>query len=172
MTIPQSTIDGLLWTVQLPEDPEVGHMFFMSSISSMVVWDGRNWRQVVPTADWNLFLDDIRTPLCLSHADTPGSFVVARTVTEALNECEQKGLPSAMSLDHDLGEGQEDAPRFLWYLIDGHLDGKWDCSTIKLVQVHSMNPEGVKNLIGLWSGFCKDQGFGCEIRRVQVLPEK
>lgn len=97
---------------------------------------------------WKLFLDDLRAP-------PNGSWTVARSVAAAEQHILTYGLPLIMSLDHDLG-GAEDAPALLHWLIDQHLDGNLDIKHIA-VSVHSANPVGVQNLLGLWSSFMRSQ---------------
>lgn len=59
---------------------------------------------------WNLFVDDERSPCDVTWA--PGAvlelystedWVIARSVPDALSEIANRGMPSFMSLDHDLG---------------------------------------------------------------------
>jgi len=95
---------------------------------------------------WKLFLDDLRAP-------PDGTWVVARTVPAAIEYIEEYGLPFSMSLDHDLGTGT-DAPVLVHWLIDQHLDGRYDIRGIN-VHVHSANTVGVDNLEGLWSSFLR-----------------
>lgn len=128
----------------------------------------KNNRPALLSDPWRLFLDDERAP---GDAGWSGHDVlVARTCAEAelaIGAC--VGLPVAISFDHDLGENQPVAVEFMWWLINGHLDGLWDCSQIKTVQVHSANIKGAENLIGLWEGFCKTHEFRCTIIRVKAL---
>lgn len=95
---------------------------------------------------WKLFLDDLRAP-------PDGSWTVARTVRAAQHHISTYGLPLVMSLDHDLGDGH-DAPELLHWLIDRFLDGDLvhGLSTMK-IEVHSANPVGRGNLLGLWGSF-------------------
>ena len=51
-----------------------------------------------------------------------------------------------------LGNGV-DAPVLLHWLIEQHLDGHLDCTKIVTVGVHSANPVGRENLLGLWVSF-------------------
>ena len=94
---------------------------------------------------WKLFLDDLRAP-------PDGTWVVARSVAAAQAHITEYGLPHTVSLDHDLGNGT-DAPVLLHWLINQHLDGVIDCTKITTVGVHSANPVGRENLLGLWVSF-------------------
>jgi hypothetical protein len=97
---------------------------------------------------WKLFLDDVRAP-------PDGSWTVARSVAAAQYHIEVYGLPLVMSLDHDLGDGR-DAPVLLHLLINRYLDGHMDKLKDVQVTVHSANPQGRENLLGLWTGFLRD----------------
>jgi hypothetical protein len=95
---------------------------------------------------WKLFLDDLRAP-------PDGSWVVARSVAAATEHTKTYGLPLAMSLDHDLGDGA-DAPGYLWFLINGFLDGHFSQEVMRIrMHVHSANPVGLENLNSLWKCF-------------------
>lgn len=93
---------------------------------------------------YKLFLDDLRAP-------PDQTWVVVRTVRAAIEYVETYGLPLEMSLDHDLG-GSEDAPAFLHYLIERDLDEALGIFQIQ-ISVHSANPVGKKNLLGLLDSY-------------------
>ena len=92
---------------------------------------------------YKLFLDDLRAP-------PDQTWVVLRSVRAAKEYVGTYGVPFTMSLDHDLGG--EDAPIFLKYLIDMDLDGVLDIQNIKM-SVHSANPVGRQNLLGLLASY-------------------
>lgn len=94
---------------------------------------------------YKLFLDDLRPP-------PDSSWIVVRSVDAAVLYCNSYGIPREMSLDHDLGGG-DDAPAFLRYLIDRCIDAQDFDPTQIIFNVHSANPVGVKNLNGLWESF-------------------
>src|SRR5688572_19946859 len=95
---------------------------------------------------YTLFLDDIRAP----GWDLGLDVLVARSCSQAEAIVEDMGLPEVISFDHDLGKNEPVAMAFMWWLIDSHLDGRFDLSTIKEVIIHSANPVGSQNLQGLW----------------------
>lgn len=101
--------------------------------------------------NYTLFLDDLRDPVGL-----PGDIIVARTVAEAQAIVRAEGLPRVISFDHDLGEN-EIAMEFMWWLIDGDIDDLWDLNEVDQVVIHSANPVGSLNLIGLWDGYSKSE---------------
>ena len=107
---------------------------------------------------YRLFIDDIRQPA------SPG-WVVARSSEEAKTIVLEYGMPATISFDHDLG-GDDTAFKFMWWLINGHLDEKWNLITVQSVQIHSANPEGARKLIALWDNFCRVHKIDMPITRV------
>lgn len=93
------------------------------------------WEWVQRASPWKLYLDDVR-PI-------PEGWVGARTVAEFISLIESRGLPDALSLDHDLG-GEETAMEAVHWMIDRELDTREVTIT-----VHSANPVGADNLRGL-----------------------
>lgn len=88
---------------------------------------------------WCLYLDDLRSP------PTDGrDYVVARTPEEALGLIRTRGLPSFMSLDHDLGPDL-DTMQFLRLLYRENPTPPF----IPSYEVHSANPVGRANIISL-----------------------
>lgn len=123
--------------------------------ATMYVWDGLRWAAVTPQVDWHLFLDDTRWTK--SAMFVRPNVLTARSSAEAMALIAEKGLPQTMSLDHDLG-GDDTGFKFLWELINGHLDEKWDLRSITYVQVHSRNPVGAKKIFDLWNSFAEQCG--------------
>ncbi len=148
-----------------PATPVAGQIVFRSDVNMMFVYDGQSWMRVDAAAqEWVLFLDDERLPVEAGWGGMVG-LVIARSSTEAQSEVEKRGLPAQISFDHDLG-GEDTAFKFMWWLINGHLDEKWDLATVKAVQIHSANPEGAKKLISLWDNFCRVHNIKTQIARV------
>jgi hypothetical protein len=155
---------------QPPPNPAVGDVYFNTVHSCMYIWVGANWTQLTGQHEWVLFLDDEREPPDANFFPPQGAnLLVARTVDEAQRLVSENGLPTQISFDHDLGEGQEVATKFMWWLINGHLDEHWNCNNITMVRIHSANIKGAENLHLLWEGFCKTHGIVCEIRRVKAI---
>lgn len=91
---------------------------------------------------YRLFIDDIRDPV------EPG-WVVARTSAEAIASLEHQGCPSEISFDHDLG-GDDTAMVVARRLVDLDLDAGGAFIPADFVfSVHSANPVGRQNIIGL-----------------------
>lgn len=86
---------------------------------------------------WSLFIDDLRTP-------PPGrEWVLCRSTSEALAAVSERGLPSFISFDHDLGD-QDTTMVFLRRLVSEMWDGT---SLPPKYSVHSANPVGAQNII-------------------------
>lgn len=102
---------------------------------------------------YTLFLDDLRDPTW----DLGEDVLIARNVRQAIKLVEEMGMPAVISFDHDLGKNEPIAVQFMWWLVDRHLDGDHDLSTIKEIIIHSANPVGAANLAGLWDGFASNE---------------
>lgn len=155
-------------TGPLPTNPFVGQLHVHPISQSAVVWDGSSWLNTAPR-EWALFLDDDREPSHAAFMQMNIELRVARTVEEAVRLVDLHGLPCKISFDHDLGKDQPPATAFAWHLIHGHMDGKWDCSKIWAVQIHSANPEGGRNIFLLWENFCREFNIVCAIKRVKAI---
>jgi hypothetical protein len=90
--------------------------------------------------------------------------LIARSSAEAQARVLSDGLPAMISFDHDLG-GDDTGFKFMWWLINGHLDGKWDLSTVESIRIHTANPIGADKMTKLWKGFCESQSLACDIER-------
>ena len=89
---------------------------------------------------WKLFLDDVREPI------GPGFTLARSTAMAVVLVIAPKEFPTYMSLDHDLGEG-DDAMRFLKELHYIWEKKGSDPELIPEYVVHSENPIGAKNII-------------------------
>lgn len=93
-------------------------------------------------ADYKIYLDDERTPKGYS-------WTVVRTFEEFKALIAEKGLPKAMSFDHDLGLDQPSGYEIAKWLI---YDMGYDLRGVN-INVHSANPVGgdnIKRLIENW----------------------
>ena len=118
---------------------------------------------------WYLFLDDERTHTLYEY--DPRDVLTSLDCSNAILLIEELGLPAVISFDHDLGD-VPNAMTLMKYLVDGHLDGHFDLNTIDRIIIHSRNPEGSKNLQGLWDGFATselDSGVRAEMRPRKTL---
>jgi hypothetical protein len=97
---------------------------------------------------WALFLDDERFP-----PDDGRFWMVARNVQEAFDLMDMHGIPSFMSLDHDLGIDQPTGYDFVKMLIDDFFkSAEYDEADLLefpygfQFYVHSQNPVGAANI--------------------------
>lgn len=112
-----------------------------------------------------LYLDDIRTP-----APSPYfTWVVVRNHQAFVDHVQTHGLPRFFSLDHDLGairihQGEQAAEAQYLPLPTGFDTAQWlvdycldrDCWLPEFT-VHSDNPPGVANILGLLNNFRRYQ---------------
>lgn len=95
------------------------------------------------TQSKKLYLDDVRNP------KTEG-WTIVRNYDEFVKDIEENGLPDEISFDHDLGED----------IKTGYDCAKWLCNycwtngiPIPTYNVHSANPVGRDNIIGILKSF-------------------
>lgn len=98
---------------------------------------------------WNLFIDDERNP-----KDTSRTWIIARSVEEAIKLIEEHGCPLYISFDHDLGCDALSQPLPTGYdlahwLVNSELEGKISFPEGFAFNVHSANPQGAANIQGL-----------------------
>ena len=103
---------------------------------------------------WNLFLDDERFP-----PDDGREWVIARGVPSAMSHILNRGMPSYISFDHDLGDEEMTGYDFAKWLIEdalnypNELDFQFPADFS--FYVHSQNPIGKANIEGLLNGYLK-----------------
>lgn len=90
---------------------------------------------------YRMFIDDLRDP-------PDGSWVIARTSSDALEYMREHGCPMEISFDHDLG-GEDIAMRVVKQMVEIDLDagGKFIPAGFVFF-VHSANPVGASNIEG------------------------
>jgi len=101
---------------------------------------------------WNLFIDDERFPV-----DEPGMFwEIARNHNEVVKLIEEKGMPSYISFDHDLGDFENgDGYKIAKYLVDLDLYTDYKFPENFNYYVHSQNPIGKANIEGYLNNYLK-----------------
>jgi len=100
-----------------------------------------------------LFIDDIRDPY-------DDDFVVVRSYDDAVHYMRQHGCPLFISFDHDLGDADERTGYDIakWMVQkDLNCNGKFISDEFDF-HVHSANPVGIGNIIGLFSNYLKVRG--------------
>ncbi len=124
-----------------------------------------------------LFLDDIRYPIdCASYMYRDGvdckiyheEWVIVRSYKKFVEHITKHGLPDLISFDHDLADISYN-PELHQETVVWHEKTGMDCAgwlvnycldnNLKLPRfhVHSANPAGKENIIGLLDGFNKAQ---------------
>lgn len=92
---------------------------------------------------WKMFIDDERFPVSQD-------FIVVRTVDEAISKIKENGCPEFISFDHDLGNNIPTGYDLAKWLIEEDLNLNGDfLPTNFSFYVHSQNPIGKENIIGL-----------------------
>lgn len=122
-------------------------------------------------SEWKLFLDDdadgsrhpsisVENPSWRSSMGLPisvpdlwhlGAWILARSHDEAIKLIKEKGFPTFVSFDHDLGDGK-DGIAVARYLIEADLDHGSMPANFDF-EVHSANPVGRANIRGLLENY-------------------
>lgn len=113
---------------------------------------------------YKLFLDDYRDPAFVAHLLLGSGWVIARDLATAKATVLERGCPTFISFDHDLGDQH--------YSNDwsdgstGYDFAKWFCKHVSTPDnlpedfgwyVHSMNPVGAKRIRELMQDFVRGQ---------------
>lgn len=101
----------------------------------------------------NVWLDDLRDPLEFDKSDT--EWIWAKTVPEAKELIELEDV-KALSLDNDLGDGEEEGRRLVLWMAEFEI---WPKGPIS---VHSANPVAKKYMIGMLDRYAPE---ACAILR-------
>ena len=95
--------------------------------------------------DYKVYLDDERDP-------KGEGWDVVRDYESFVDLILEKGLPTKISFDHDLGENSLSGYDAAKWLIDYGLDNDIPVEEID-ISVHSANPVGAKNIRGIFKSF-------------------
>lgn len=98
-----------------------------------------------------MFLDDIREPK--NNYD-----VIVRNYDEAINFVKQKGIPSFISFDHDLGCDEKgkvlkSGYDFAKWLVDMDIENIYKFPNNFSFEVHSANPIGRNNINSILNNY-------------------
>lgn len=114
---------------------------------------------------WNLFIDDEReladvtwAPWQIQEKYRNEEWVVARNGQEVLDAFLEKGMPSYISFDHDLGEDSGTGYDIVKMLINIDMETPEDMYRFPEnfdFYVHSKNPIGKSNIEGLLNNYMK-----------------
>ncbi len=94
---------------------------------------------------YKLYLDDERNP------KTSGPWVVVRNYDDFVSTIEKLGLPSYISFDNDLGEGQPEGYDCAKWLVNVK---RFDLRNVE-INVHSANPKAPDNIYKLINNWNK-----------------
>jgi hypothetical protein len=128
---------------------------------------------------YNLFLDDFRNPedvilykpRCSYYVDR--DWVIVRNYDEFVKIIKEKGIPIAVSFDHDLADEHYGLEDYVWnneydqfkektgyhcakWLIEYCIDNNKELP--KVIFIHSMNPAGAQNIKSLFDTYYKIYG--------------
>lgn len=102
---------------------------------------------------WNLFIDDEReladvswAPWQVQEKYRNEEWVVCRSRAAVYSAIYQKGVPSYISFDHDLGENFDTGFDIVKMIVNMDLDGFREIPENFSFYVHSKNPVGKKNI--------------------------
>lgn len=96
----------------------------------------------------HLYLDDERTP------KTDQDWIIVRSFAEAVAYVAENGIPEYISFDHDLGL-EESGYDFAKWLVEQELDGHHMFPDEFEYNVHSANPIGAANIVGILDSYLK-----------------
>jgi len=97
---------------------------------------------------YKLYLDDLREP------QTPG-WIIVRTYEAFIATIKEKGTPTEISFDHDLGWDEEKNEE----RKSGYDCAQWIVENeipLEAFNVHSANPVGAGNIIAVLTKYCRD----------------
>jgi len=100
---------------------------------------------------WKLWLDDQWDEPEMPFRHPTEDFTPARSSAEAIQLVEEKGIPTFISFDHDLG-GEDKAIAFINWLTEMHYD-----EVVPDYQIHSANPPGRDNIRAKMESWKKSQ---------------
>lgn len=100
---------------------------------------------------YSLYLDDERTP------KTERDWVIVRCYDDFVSTVQERGLPSYVSLDHDLGEEKSGYDCVKWF-IDHCIDNEVKPSEVE-IHAHTANPVGRDNIVAYVTSWIKHYGI-------------
>lgn len=98
-------------------------------------------------ADYKLYLDDERFP-------KSSGWKIVRSYEEFISTVKERGVPSCISFDHDLGEGSLSGHECVKWLIHYGIENDIPVEEIE-INVHSANPVGKENIEKLFDSFVR-----------------
>ena len=102
---------------------------------------------------YKLWIDDQWNDTTMPFRHPPSDYIPAESSREAIRLVEEKGMPSFISFDHDLG-GEDTSIAFIDWLIKNRYNEE-----VPDFSVHSKNPIGRLNIISKMNSWKKSQGL-------------
>jgi hypothetical protein len=110
---------------------------------------------------YSMYLDDIRNPK--TKPPVGDEWVVVRSVVDALSIIITMRYPSHISFDHDLGKDALTGYDLAKKLVEMDVEGDYVTFPRNFTyNVHSANPVGRDNIIGLLDGYFKFKEKECQ----------
>jgi hypothetical protein len=101
---------------------------------------------------YSLFIDDERAPS--GNPPFGDSWVIVRSVTDAIKYIKAVGFPTFITFDHDLGENELTGMDFAKWLVEQDINSNGLCIPKNFkFDVHSQNPPGAANIKNLLSNY-------------------
>lgn len=130
---------------------------------------------------WNLFIDDERNPkdvtwapwqVCEKYRNE--EWEITRNHNDVIYLIEEKGMPSYISFDQDLGDFKNsDGYKIAKYIVELDIYTDYKLPQSFSFYVHSKNPIGKANIEGLLNGYLKAKNRAeevpCDERRFDNL---
>lgn len=101
---------------------------------------------------WRLFLDDVRDVDWIYPDAKDGDYIVCRSYHAAVEMCQERGCPSFVSFDHDLGESLPTGLDFANWLVIQDVESGFMPADFRW-HVHSANPWGAANIEARMKGY-------------------
>lgn len=107
---------------------------------------------------YTMFIDDLRDP------QVPGDWDVVVRSCDAVFDCiAQRGCPTVISFDHDLGPDAPTGYDIVKRLVEMDMNGELQLPDGFKFYVHSMNPVGSENIRTMMSNYIAWKG-ACQTR--------
>ena len=100
--------------------------------------------------NWSMYIDDERTPRTSTR-----EWTIVRSVEDAIKAIQDKGFPSYISFDHDLGDNVPTGHDLAKWIVENDLEGLIQIPADFEYNVHSANPVGAKNIEGTLGGYLR-----------------
>jgi hypothetical protein len=105
---------------------------------------------------YHMFLDDVRDPSWVYPDQDVSCWVVCRSFEQAVAQIANHDFPVWISFDHDLGDDVPTGYDLAKWLVNSDIQSDGQCWPKNFsYQVHSANPVGAANIVGLLDGYVR-----------------